>query len=204
MKTGEEIPYMTRLREELTDAIAERERARQGRQLGLPSRRPALMAALAAGVVAVGVLAAVMLAGGDQARQPGPRAAPTDPNPTTQPPVAIGQDCVERFTPKTLAEREIAFDGTVVSTAPGEFNGQPLTEVTFEVKRWFKGGDGARATLKTYSTPGAITSVGGGLPLEKGSRLLVSGDGGFIWECGGFSQPYSEEGERLFAEAFGG
>ena len=203
MKTGKEIPYMTRLREELTHAIAHRERERERRPLGLPSRRPALIAALTASVLAIGVLTAVLLFGGDETQQPGPGAVPTPP--TTQPTVVDpGQgSCVDAFTPETLAQREIAFDGTVVATGPGEFNGIPLTEVTFEVNRWFTGDDGARATLMTYSTPGAVTSVGGGLPLEMGSRLLVSGDGGFIWECGGFSQPYSEEGARLFAEAFG-
>jgi hypothetical protein len=203
MTTGKEIPYMTRLRQELTNAIADRERQHERRRMGLPPRRPALIVAFAAGVLAVGVLAMVMLFGGDEARGPGPRAVATDP--TTQPTVIDpGQgSCVEAFTPETLAEREIAFDGTVVATGPGEYNGNPLTEVTFRVNRWFKGGDGARVTLMTYSTPGAITSVDGGLSLEKGSRLLVSGDGGFIWECGGFSQPYSEEGALLFAEAFG-
>jgi hypothetical protein len=203
MKTPKEIPYITRLREELTDAIEHRHRERDRRPLGLPSRRPALIAAFAASVVAAGVLTTVMLLGGEETQQPGPRAVATDP--TTNPPViGPGQgSCVEVFTPKTLAEREMAFDGTVVATGPGEYNGNPLTEVTFEVNRWFKGGNGALVTLMTYSTPGAVTSVDGGLPLEKGSRLLVSGDGGFIWECGSFSQPYSKEGARLFAEAFG-
>jgi hypothetical protein len=202
MKTPKEIPYITRLREELTDAIEHRERARSRLPLGLPSRRPALIAAFAATLLVAGVLTTVMLLGGDKTQQPGPRAVATDP--TTNPAVVgPGQGrCVEGFTPKTLAEREIAFDGTVVATGPGEYNGNRLTEVTFEVNRWFKGGDRPLVTLMTYSTPGAVTSVGGGLPLEKGSRLLVSGDGGFIWECGGFSQPYSEAGARLFAQAF--
>lgn len=91
--------------------------------------------------------------------------------------------CVELYDLQTLANREVAFDGTVASV-DGD-------DVTFTVNRWYRGGDGAEVTLAGASTLGGVTSAGEPTPLGPGTRLLVAGDGGFAWSCG-FTQPYDD------------
>lgn len=119
-------------------------------------------------------------------------------------PVTVGQStnsagsCVERYSPETLANRELVLDGVVTriipvdSSAEGPDLGFARVEIT--VNRWFKGGTGTETTLRSsLPTGSAITSAGGSvLPLEEGQRYLVSGDGGFMWSCG-FTTPFSQQ-----------
>lgn len=105
-----------------------------------------------------------------------------------------GASCVEVYDLQTLARRELAFDGTVVST-DGD-------QVTFTVQRWFRGGDGAEVTLGGAAALGGTTSAGAEVGLAPGTRLLVAGDGGFAWSCG-FTQPYDPAVAQQWADAFG-
>jgi hypothetical protein len=200
--TRQDIPYLERLKEELVRSVTRGEPAPTVPPARwLHGRRALLLAGAAAAVIALGVSAAVFL-GADDVPAPVPR--PDDRGGT-----GVQASCVEPFTgPESLRAREYALDGTIVGIevpAEGERDEEPTqpTLVTLQVGRWFKGGEGDRVTLKTYSLPGVITSTGGGFPLEEGARVLVSGDGGFIWDCGGYSVPYSPENARLFEEAFG-
>lgn len=107
--------------------------------------------------------------------------------------------CVERYDLQTLSNRETAFAGTVKSVEGDQ--------ITFDVERWFRGGEGGQATL-TSSTPAGVTSDAaitsdGGAAFEPGTRLLVAGDGGFAWGCG-FSQPYDDAVAASWADALSG
>jgi hypothetical protein len=200
--TRQDIPFLERLKEELLRSVPSGEPAPPARpaERRLQGRRVLLLAGAAAAVIALGVSAAVFL-GADEVPAPVPR--PDDGGRT-----GVQASCVEPFTgPGSLRAREYALDGKIVGIevpAEGESDEEPTqpTLVTLQVGRWFKGGEGDRVTLKTYSRPGVVTSAGGGFPLEEGARVLISGDGDFIWECGGYSVPHTPENERLFEEAF--
>lgn len=126
----------------------------------------------------------------------------------TGPPISGGlaAQCVERYSLEALRGREVAFDGTVEAVTPafGENgHGSDPGEVRFRVHERFAGGSGGQVTLKHYSPgEGAVTSAGGP-PLTTGARLLVAGDGGFVWECG-FTQAYSAETAAEWRAALSG
>ncbi len=106
--------------------------------------------------------------------------------------------CVEQYDLTTLANRDIAFDGTV--------NAIDGDSVTFDVNTWFAGGSEDRVTLETSAgmVDGAITSVSGdGATLDVGSRYLVSGSGGFVWACG-FTMTYDSGIAGQWAQVFAG
>jgi hypothetical protein len=110
--------------------------------------------------------------------------------------------CVEAVAEKTLARRSWAFDGTIERViVPSDPEDQAPTEVVFTVHRWFKGGSGAKATVKTYSRPDAVGSDGGPDP-SIGARILASGVDVYLWSCG-FSMPYSDENAQMFTRVFG-
>lgn len=94
---------------------------------------------------------------------------------------------------QSLANPEIACAGTV-ATIDGD-------TATFDVDRWHRGGDDARATLRGASPFGRLTSAGGPA-IEQGTRLLVAGDGGFAW-ASGFTQPYDDVASQ-WEDVFGG
>lgn len=153
-------------------------------------RRPRTMwlAAAAAALVAIAGGAA-LVAGDDNDRDTAARAGASTETTTTvvdsgggpiSPGGGLGM-CVEVYDTTTLAHRELAFDGTVVSV-DGD-------AVTFAVDEWFRGGDDAEVTLQGAEGLGGLTSAGPAASLDPGSRLLVAGDGGFAWSCG-FTQPY--------------
>jgi hypothetical protein len=110
--------------------------------------------------------------------------------------------CVEEVSEVTLARRSWAFDGTIERVAvPDDPESQAPTEVVFAVNRWYKGGSGSTVTVKTYSRPGSVDSVGGPDP-SIGARILASGEDVYLWSCG-FSVPYTAENAELFARVFG-
>jgi hypothetical protein len=100
--------------------------------------------------------------------------------------------CVESYSLDALNKRDYAFDGTVarIERAQSDEEAADADSVTFEVKKWFKGGSGPTAVRRAYGFT-AIPSVGGS-PHQVGQRLLVAGDEDFVWECG-FTQPYDAE-----------
>ena len=156
-------------------------------------RRWLPLAAAAAVLAVVGI--GVAIAGDDDDQAPTEAAAPTTTTPPTDGPITPGGSlgsCVETYDLETLQNREVAFAGTVESV-DGD-------QITFSVERWFRGGDGATATL-TSATGGAVTPDGG-VPATPGARLLVAGDGGFAWACG-FTQPYDDAVAADWADALG-
>lgn len=141
-------------------------------------------------IVVIALAAACSTNGADEADTGGPQTVTGDG------PGSAGM-CVETYSPETLRNRELAFDGTVrtVEEADG------AQQVTFDVHRWFKGGEGGEATLVAYGF-GGITSVGGG-ERKVGDRLLVAGDDDFVWECG-FTQGYDAVVAAQWEAALGG
>lgn len=144
------------------------------------------------------LLSLAMLACTKSERAGAPAAAESADPVTSGQSINSAESCVERYSPETLANRELVLDGVVTrivpvdSTAEGPDLG--FAQVEIAVNRWFKGGAGAETTLKSSLPIGtAITSAGGAIPpLEEGQRYLVSGDGGFMWSCG-FTTPFSQE-----------
>lgn len=153
--------------------------------------------ALAAGLIAaLALLAACSNGAGVSAEGEATGAA-------TAPPLAGGAagSCVEQYSLQALRDRDLAFDGTVEAVTPGGEGGETPAQVRFRVNEWYEGGSGDEVSLKSYSA-GAVTSAGGPA-LTPGARLLVAGDGGFVWECG-FTQPYSAAVAAEWKSTFAG
>lgn len=106
--------------------------------------------------------------------------------------------CAFEFSVEALSERQFAFEGTVTQIRDPEAMDAPY-EVDLAVSRWFNGGEGPTATVRTYDVSG--TSLAGDLGLAVGDHVLASGDEEFLWGCG-FSMPYSDENAALFEQAF--
>ena len=149
-----------------------------------PRRFLLVVAAVVAAVVVLGGCAASGEPG--SADKPAPGVAATEPAPgSSAGPVSPGgaamASCVEMYDLKSLAERDLAFAGTV-ERVDGD-------NVTFAVSEWYRGGENGRVTLAGAGGISGLTSAGPATTVEPGTRLLVAGDGGFAWSCG-FTQPY--------------
>ena len=157
--------------------------------------RRRLVAGIAAALVLVGGgAAATALRGGEPAPRD-PSGAVTEPVAPISPGGSSLASCVESYDLSTLANREMAFDGTV-ERVDGD-------SITFIVNRAYRGAADERVTLKGASTLGGPTSAGRSVRLEKGTRLLVAGDGGFAWSCD-FTQPYDPEVAAEWESTFAG
>lgn len=100
---------------------------------------------------------------------------------------------------------DVAFDGTLISveTVPG--NGDidfPQNLATFEVHKWYKGGEGDTVTLDAgiLVDDGSIALVGN--QLEVGERYLISGEDGYVWACG-YSYSYDTQVANHWSDLFG-
>ena len=93
----------------------------------------------------------------------------------------------------TLLALPMAFDGTVVETTN--------TTATFDVHRWFKGGEGARITLRAEGLVSEESVALLGTSLQPGQRYLVAGDDGYVWGCG-YSVTYDTELANHWEEIF--
>ena len=156
------------------------------------SRRGVATIGLVAASLAAAAVAAVALIGGN-------RAAPA---PDASWLMSDAGMCVERYSPETLPNRGYAFEGTVAAIDPpmnpeGTDPGGATTTVVFDVRRWFWGGTGEQASLRTYAAPPVSTET---LDASIGAHLLVSGDDDFLWSCG-FTQPFSEGAAGQFEAA---
>ena len=166
------------------DSVAARTKA-------TPSRRPRAYVA-AAGLLAASLatVIAVQLDGDEPA--PAPDASWLMPD---------AGACVEQYSPQTLPNRDYAFDGVIATIDPpaepgGTDAGGGTTTVTFNVRRWFWGGSGAEANLRTYSTPLTEEAAEGSI----GAHVLASGDEDFLWACG-FTKPFSDGAQQEFEAA---
>lgn len=158
-----------------------------------PTRRRRRVAlGLAAAVVVALAVGAVAISGDDDREAPGSDGVASGPITPGGPSVGF---CVEIYDLETLANRELAFDGTVASV-DGD-------AVTFTVNRWYRGGGGRDVTVNGASALSGLTPAGANATLDPGTRLLVAGDGGFAWACG-FTQPYDPAVAKQWAEALVG
>ena len=151
-----------------------------------------------------------------------PRAELTDtPPPATSSaaqrtgalPDAPNGSCAFGYSPRELARRAFAFDGTVTSIGPAHTD-RPRSVlrhvgVTFAVNEWFAGGSGATVTVDMSSPLSYLVSAGYAPAYEVGTRLLVSGEhrwGGttmadaIVWGCG-FSRYYDAGAADSWREA---
>lgn len=151
-------------------------------------RRPiwAFGALAAAAAAAVVVIAVTVTSGGGA------------PSPSQDPGTGVGQEpavgigsCVETYNLDTLADREFAFDGTVV--------GIEGDQVTFDVNSVYVGDLGGSIALTATGMTGTSITTAGGPSLIEGERYLVAGDAEFVWGCG-FTQPYDEAVAAEWAE----
>lgn len=156
-----------------------------------PRRPHPLM--VAAAVVLVALVAVGLSLGGESADDT-PDRDDVAAGPTTVGGPSTGS-CVELYDLTTLANRELALDGTVVAVADDR--------ITLAVNRWYRGGDAPEVTLGGAAGLSGLTSGGPAMALEPGTRLLVAGDGGFAWSCG-FTQPYDPAIAGQWASALGG
>ncbi|WP_395690945.1 hypothetical protein [Nocardioides sp.] len=93
---------------------------------------------------------------------------------------------------ETLAQQDVAFDGTVSSITDGT--------VTLDVTHWYAGGDTDLARVK--APPEELQELVGAVRFEPGGRYLVSASDGQVTVCG-FSAPWSSELADLYQQAFG-
>lgn len=115
--------------------------------------------------------------------------------------------CRQVYSPGRIAERDFAFDGTVVSIAAGRTD-RPgrghleTSSVTFTVTEWWRGGSGGTVTVDMLFPAGGRSRAGVESPaaFAVGTRLLVSGqdrwggaalDDPIAWPCG-FTRYYDE------------
>lgn len=122
-----------------------------------------------------------------------PSSQPTvvEPSGGVVPPGAAS--CVEQYSPATLANRTIAFDGTVTAVRGNE--------VVFKVNEAFHGVSSSDVTLTAEGMTGTTITSDGGTTLRIGDRYLVSGDHHFASACG-FTQVYDPAVAAQWASTF--
>ncbi|HET6743031.1 MAG TPA: hypothetical protein VFH76_29030 [Kribbella sp.] len=154
----------------------------------LPGWRWGIPVAALVAAVAAAIVVGLVLLGGVLDGQP--EAIPVS-QPTASP-TGRAASCVEGYSLKTLAQRNIAFDGTVERVVAMGEGPVGRVQITFGVNEWFRGGTGQQVTV-VADTAGEDADP---LDLEQGSRLLVSGQtqqGGLLpiaWTGCGFTRPY--------------
>lgn len=189
----------------------------------VPGRRVAVAALATASALVVGLVATNASSSENTTTEVTDASAPAllraEPAmPSTAPPIDRFGGLCEAYSIDTLAERDFAFDGNVLSVEPGP-KGRRLT--TFRVNEWFAGGSGERATvpMTPMSTQGR-EETGTNRDLdgeERGptygaeTRLLVSGEfrstknrslaDAFVWSCG-WSRYHDKETAGQWRETF--
>ncbi len=185
-------PSEARVRATLQEILMTDTDVRTDRPTTTPSRLrdPRVIGIAAALLLLAGVVGAVLASGGSSSEEPVASGATTVPSGDPSDGVSSGvtpgdggtqaTSCVEMYDLDTLTHRQYAFDGTVTSV-----DGR---DMTFQVNEWFTGGEGDTVTLDHQGYAGMLFAPEGPA-LEPGTRVLVAGDGGFVWSCG-FTQAY--------------
>lgn len=197
--TDPTLPHVRATLEEIVMSQTERDTtSTAGGVEPTPDRRrpaPWLLAAAVA-VVLAGVVGVIVRSGDDSttaddlALVDDGAADPINPDGVETDPGAAGESsvtsCVESYDLDTLGNREYAFDGTVESVDGND--------MTFTVNEWFSAttvdGEAATVTLDHQGLSGMLFGPEGPT-FDPGTRVLVAGDGGFVWSCG-FTQLYDE------------
>lgn len=170
-----------------------RETARSVTTRTARSRRPRalVLGAAAAALVLAAAAGGFLLRGIDD----GEGGGATDAAPTvvdfTLPPDDMMASCIA-FSVETLAPMQVAFGGEVVEKSDGE--------ILIDVATWYRGGDSDQVRLTAPDI--SITSLGGSIDFQVGSRYLVTAAAGNINYCG-FSGPWTQSMADAFAAAFG-
>ncbi len=166
-------------------------------------------------LVAASVTGVVVLGGPDDAPDGVPQSKPPSSGPTGPVGDSGLTSCAFEYSPRTLADRAFAFDGTAVSVGPARTerpgNGGGYVGTTFEVHEWFAGGSGTTVTIDMAPPADARSDENSeyapGYAL--GDRLLVSGehrwggatmDDAIAWTCG-FTRYYDEATADLWRSA---
>lgn len=92
---------------------------------------------------------------------------------------------------ETLAQQDVAFDGTVTTMADGV--------VTLQVSEWYAGGPTDLARVQ--APPADLQRLVGAVGFEEGGRYLVSASDGQVTVCG-FSDEWSQGLADLYDQAF--
>ncbi|MEU8609322.1 hypothetical protein AB0C29_15100 [Actinoplanes sp. NPDC048791] len=172
-----------------------RQRVRQARRSRFAWGAGALVAASVAAVVGAGALIDPPPA--ERTAAP-PLPASSAAQRTGALPDAANGSCAGGYSPREVARRAFAFDGTVTAIGPVDPDRvhavRGYVGVTFTVNEWFSGGSGPTVTIAMSPPLGGLAAMGYGPPAYGiGTRLLVSGEhrwGGtttadaIAWGCG--------------------
>ncbi len=156
-----------------------------------PGRRPRVMPWLI-GIVALVVAAAVAFAVLDSRETVAP---PTTGGQGTDTELAMAAPRGRCLAPDatTLAQAELAFEGSVVSVRDGV--------VTLKPTVWYAGDHADRVTVK-QADPG-MTDLIGAVDFRPGKDYLVAANGGNVMVCG-FSGETTSDLTSLYGQAFPG
>ena len=157
------------------------------------SRRPraVTLVAAAAAVVLAAAAGGYLLRGGDDGNGGGATVAAPTVTDLTLPPGDVMQSCIA-FSVETLAPMPVAFGGEVVEKTDGE--------ILVDVETWYRGGDSDQVRLTAPDM--SMTSLGGSIDFQVGSRYLLTAADGTVNYCG-FSGPWTQGMADAFAAAFG-
>jgi hypothetical protein len=166
-------------------------------------RKPALLTAAAAAVVALGIVALGLTSGGPTT----PTKAKTTLALKVENSGNNAASCI-KFSIPFLRDAEMAFSGTVTSVSDSTVPTLSDMTVTLTVDHWYKGGTADLVTLTTMTdhalTPTTFAGVSvDGVDFTQGKRYLVTATNGTVNGCG-FTMEATPELEKAFAEAFPG
>jgi hypothetical protein len=155
------------------------------------TRRTWILTAAAAAVVAAVGFGGYSALKGDDTRS---NMAQEKSSITLTVPASNASAMCMRVTPETVAQSQVAFDGTVASVEGAK--------VTLDVSKWYVGGDAQQVVL-TQTAPDQPIMLEGGVQLEQGKRYLVTAYDGRVNGCG-FSAEWSQELQDIWDQAFPG
>jgi hypothetical protein len=176
-------------------------------------RKPALLTAVVAAVIALGIVVVGITSGGpiipSKAKTPLALKVPGGVAASSANTLA---DC-NPLDASNLKSMSMAFSGTVTAVSQSAFNEGTVNEsafaestVTLSVNHWYKGGTADVVTLTTrtlkgpWTTPPASVSIDG-LFFTLGKHYFVTPQIGPVYSCD-FTGEVTPELEKVYAEAF--
>jgi hypothetical protein len=176
----------------LLEDVMSTELTTENRATGTRGRGPLTWLVAAAAVLIIAGVGVFAIVGRDD-----PAAPPTasDDRTVTElsapSPAAYSARCMVP-TAETLAQQDVAFDGTVTTLADGM--------VTLTVGHWYAGDP--TDLVRVQAPPAELQALVGAVEFEQGGRYLVSATNGQVSVCG-LSAPYSGDLAGLYEQAFG-
>jgi len=177
----------------LLEDVMSTELTTESRETGTHDRSPLTWLVAAAAVVIIAGIGVFALLGHDDDRAAPPTAADSQTVTELGAPAAAAYSakCLVP-TAETLAQQQVAFDGTVTAIADGV--------VTLRVSHWYAGGETDLARVQ--APPEELQQLIGAAHFEQDGRYLVSASNGQVTVCG-FSAPWSADLAALYQQAFG-